>query len=87
MRSARAVGSSSTPTQWRGALERVAGSALAAGARVDGLCRSPLHGADGNVEFLLLLRPDPGAKEAGPELPEAVAAMIEGAVGDAAEVA
>ncbi len=95
------------PDQWRGALERVAGSALAAGARVDGLCRSPLHGADGNVEFLLLLRPDPDARSAGPDqsstghsstdhsstgrsstdLPDVVAAMIEGAVGDAAEVA
>ena len=86
------------PDQWRGALERVAASALAAGARVGGLCRSPLHGADGNVEFLLLLRPDPAAGErrvgerrvgdpAADELPDDVAAMIELAVDDPAEVA
>ncbi|MDQ2678884.1 MAG: TlyA family RNA methyltransferase [Actinomycetota bacterium] len=59
------------PAQWRGALERVTAAAVASGARVDGLCRSPLHGADGNVEFLLLLRPDRGAAEAGRDLTSA----------------
>lgn len=47
------------PAQWRSALERVVVAAEASGASVDGLCRSPIHGADGNVEFLLLLTPSP----------------------------
>ena len=68
------------PAQWRGALERVAAAAIAAGARVDGLCRSPLHGADGNVEFLLLLRPDRAAADpavAGAGLPDTVVDLID----------
>lgn len=67
------------PLQWRGAIERVSAAAIARGARVDGLCRSPLHGADGNVEFLLLLRPDPAAAAAGTEgeLPAATVRLID----------
>jgi len=53
------------PTEWAGAVERVARSAEAAGATVGALACSPLRGADGNVEFLLhLTRPPHGAPTA-----------------------
>ncbi len=69
------------PEQWRGALERVALAAHVDGAEVTGLCRSPIHGADGNVEFLMLLRrgPAPGGADIGEpgELPTATTELID----------
>ncbi|MFZ4519233.1 MAG: TlyA family RNA methyltransferase [Microthrixaceae bacterium] len=44
------------PAVRAGALRAVGGAALAAGASIMGVMTSPLRGADGNVEFLLLLR-------------------------------
>jgi 23S rRNA (cytidine1920-2'-O)/16S rRNA (cytidine1409-2'-O)-methyltransferase len=41
------------PAVWRAALARVVGAAAAAGASMMGVMPSPLHGADGNTEFLL----------------------------------
>lgn len=44
------------PEVWRGALERVGGAFEAAGATNMGSMVSPIHGAEGNTEFLLHLR-------------------------------
>lgn len=44
------------PAVWRRAIVGVVGAALDAGATTMGLMVSPLHGADGNTEFLLHLR-------------------------------
>ncbi len=44
------------PVGWRGAIESVAASAGGAGFQVVRAVRSPVTGADGNVEFLLHLR-------------------------------
>ena len=43
------------PQEWRGALERVARSAVQHGASVRGVVPSPIRGAEGNVEFLMAL--------------------------------
>ncbi len=46
------------PVVWRRAISDVVGAAHDAGASTMGLMVSPLHGADGNTEFLLHLRRD-----------------------------
>ncbi|HZN02198.1 MAG TPA: TlyA family RNA methyltransferase [Candidatus Polarisedimenticolia bacterium] len=53
------------PALHRGAVASVARSAAAAGYALLGGCRSPLPGAEGNVEFFLLLGPGPRAGAAG----------------------
>ncbi len=47
------------PGLWAGALEGVVSAFASAGAAVMGAMVSPLHGARGNVEFLLYLRAEP----------------------------
>ncbi len=51
----RGRGVISDPAVWRDALERVVRAATDAGASMMGVMPSPLHGADGNTEFLLHL--------------------------------
>ncbi|MFN3336116.1 MAG: TlyA family RNA methyltransferase [Thermomicrobium sp.] len=46
------------PAVHREVLERVIATALELGFSVEGLVRSPIRGAEGNIEFLLLLRRD-----------------------------
>ncbi|MCS7051449.1 MAG: TlyA family rRNA (cytidine-2'-O)-methyltransferase, partial [Thermomicrobium sp.] len=46
------------PAVHRQVLEQVIAGALDLGFGVEGLVRSPITGAEGNVEFLLLLRRD-----------------------------
>lgn len=55
----RGRGVISDPSEWSGAVRRVARSAEDAGAAVIGLMVSPLRGADGNLEFLLHLQRSP----------------------------
>lgn len=46
------------PHLWSEALERTVFAGLRSGASVEGMCVSPITGADGNVEFFLHLRRD-----------------------------
>jgi 23S rRNA (cytidine1920-2'-O)/16S rRNA (cytidine1409-2'-O)-methyltransferase len=68
------------PALWRGALEGVMGVFDQAGAAIMDLMVSPLHGADGNVEFLLHLRAG-GTPTASTT---ATAALVDAAIADAA---
>ncbi|HSI99120.1 MAG TPA: SAM-dependent methyltransferase, partial [Patescibacteria group bacterium] len=61
------------PETWRRVLEAVAGSAAGIGLHPWHVIRSPIAGADGNVEFLMELR-------AGDEAPPDLAAELEAAV-------
>ncbi len=54
------------PAVHREVLERIIATALELGFSVEGLVRSPIRGAEGNIEFLLLLRRD-GATSLDPE--------------------
>jgi 23S rRNA (cytidine1920-2'-O)/16S rRNA (cytidine1409-2'-O)-methyltransferase len=63
------------PQVHRDVLTGIPADAVAAGFGPAGLIRSPLTGADGNVEFLALLGPTPGVGEAA--WSELVAAMME----------
>ncbi len=66
------------PEVWERVLIEVTGALGELGAAIMGLMRSPLRGADGNVEFLL------HARTAQPATPPAhVAAMISGAIAEA----
>lgn len=67
------------PAQWAGAVRRVVRSAEIEGTTVGGLVVSPLRGADGNVEFLLLVHRRPGPPLGDAELAE----MIHSALDDA----
>ena len=49
------------PDLWRQALTDAIGALEAAGAAMMGVMASPLRGADGNAEFLVHLKPAPGA--------------------------
>jgi 23S rRNA (cytidine1920-2'-O)/16S rRNA (cytidine1409-2'-O)-methyltransferase len=51
----RARGVVRDPASWVGAVERAATAMAAAGAGAREVCRSPITGGDGNVEFLLHL--------------------------------
>lgn len=51
---------------WRRVLEEVAAALEELGAAIMGAMASPLTGADGNVEFLLHVRPGQGARPAAP---------------------
>ncbi|MEZ5268355.1 MAG: hypothetical protein R2789_07275 [Microthrixaceae bacterium] len=53
---ARGRGVVKEPSQWRYALERVSIAAASSAAIMDVMV-SPLRGAEGNTEFLMLLRP------------------------------
>jgi 23S rRNA (cytidine1920-2'-O)/16S rRNA (cytidine1409-2'-O)-methyltransferase len=64
------------PSLWRGALEAVMGAFDQGGAAIMDLMVSPLHGADGNVEFLLHLRM--GGTPTAP-----AAALVDAAIADA----
>jgi 23S rRNA (cytidine1920-2'-O)/16S rRNA (cytidine1409-2'-O)-methyltransferase len=64
------------PGLWRGALDAVMGAFAQGGAAIMDLMVSPLHGADGNVEFLLHLRVG-GTPTASPE------ALVDAALADA----
>lgn len=46
------------PHLWTQALERTVSAALGSGAVLQGVCASPIQGADGNVEFFIHLRRD-----------------------------
>ncbi len=48
------------PAAWSAVLEQVAGSAVEAGTSIMDVVVAPIRGADGNVEFLLVLRATPG---------------------------
>jgi 23S rRNA (cytidine1920-2'-O)/16S rRNA (cytidine1409-2'-O)-methyltransferase len=48
------------PDVWRRVLDRVASAAAGAGLHAHRAIRSPITGSDGNVEFLVDLRGDPG---------------------------
>jgi 23S rRNA (cytidine1920-2'-O)/16S rRNA (cytidine1409-2'-O)-methyltransferase len=50
---ARGRGVIRDPAVWRRVLEEVSGAVVATGATIMGAMRSPLTGADGNVEFLV----------------------------------
>lgn len=52
----RGRGVISDPEEWAGAVERVVAAFGEVGVALEGLVVSPLRGADGNVEFLALLR-------------------------------
>ena len=54
---ARGRGVVKEPSQWRYALERVSIAAQASSAAIMDVMVSPLRGAEGNTEFLMLLRP------------------------------
>ncbi len=54
------------PAVHREVLERIIATALELGFSVEGLVRSPIRGAEGNIEFLLLLRRD-GVTSLDPE--------------------
>ena len=58
----RGRGVVSDPEVWADVLERVGSAFVNRGAAIMGAMVSPLHGADGNVEFLLWLRADAGAR-------------------------
>lgn len=74
------------PAEWRGALERVAASASAAGAALHGVIPSPIRGAEGNQEFLLhLVRADAGLPDGTPG--EAVAVADAALLAQAVEAA
>jgi 23S rRNA (cytidine1920-2'-O)/16S rRNA (cytidine1409-2'-O)-methyltransferase len=77
------------PDVWRRVLESVASGCRRAGLRPEDAMASPLLGPAGNVEFLLLARGSPPAKQeavAAGEAPSgrtsAIASAIEGAVGE-----
>lgn len=89
---ARGRGVITDPALWRRAVTDVLDAAVAAGATIMGVMVSPLHGADGNTEFLVhLSRQDvaPGASsstsERAAELIEAAVVEAEAAMGSAAE--
>lgn len=48
------------PAVWRDVLVRTGGKAAALGYAVEGPCKSPIHGGDGNREFFYLFRPGEG---------------------------
>ncbi|MCC6226098.1 MAG: TlyA family RNA methyltransferase [Microthrixaceae bacterium] len=61
------------PEVWRSVLVAVLAAATDAGARIDDLAPSPLRGAEGNVEFLMLVhRLDPAAGNSGADFDEMV---------------
>ena len=68
------------PAAWSEVLEQVAGSAVAAGTSIMDVVVAPIRGADGNVEFLLVLR----GTEAPGHLGEVERIAIDRAVRDAA---
>jgi 23S rRNA (cytidine1920-2'-O)/16S rRNA (cytidine1409-2'-O)-methyltransferase len=86
---ARGRGVVTDPATWREVLARVIAAAAEAGGAMMGLMASPLRGADGNVEFLLHLRAEPGGPggwdagrgSPGPALP--VQAAIDTAIDEA----
>jgi 23S rRNA (cytidine1920-2'-O)/16S rRNA (cytidine1409-2'-O)-methyltransferase len=97
---ARGRGVITDPEVWRRAILEVVDAAARAGAAMMGVMVSPLHGADGNTEFLLHLRrehpvgPDAtgtettGVEAVGVELDAAaVEAAVDAAVRDAVDAA
>ncbi|MEA3055471.1 MAG: rRNA (cytidine1920-2-O)/16S rRNA (cytidine1409-2-O)-methyltransferase [Actinomycetota bacterium] len=48
------------PAVWRRVLDEVCSAVISGGATMMGAMVSPLRGADGNVEFLVLVEPRPG---------------------------
>jgi 23S rRNA (cytidine1920-2'-O)/16S rRNA (cytidine1409-2'-O)-methyltransferase len=56
------------PEVWRRCLHDVSEALGAAGAAMMGVMVSPLRGADGNVEFLVHLRPPPAGGSVGPRI-------------------
>ena len=75
---ARGRGVITDPDVWRRTIDEVVVAAGLAGASTMGVMVSPLHGADGNTEFLLHLR-RAGAEEPVPS-PTEVRAMVDAAV-------
>jgi 23S rRNA (cytidine1920-2'-O)/16S rRNA (cytidine1409-2'-O)-methyltransferase len=65
------------PAVWLRALEGVASAFAGSGAAIMGAMVSPLHGADGNVEFFLHARAHAQASDAGPDLGAVVASIAE----------
>ena len=80
---ARGRGVITDPEVWRRTVTDVVLAAGLAGAAMMGVMVSPLHGADGNTEFLVHLR-RAGAEDPVPP-PAEVASLIEAAVGAACE--
>lgn len=68
------------PAAWSAVLEQVAESAVEAGTSIMDVVVAPIRGADGNVEFLLVLRATPGPGRFGVD----ERAAIDRAVRDAA---
>lgn len=58
----------------RAVIEKIASHAVESGLRVRGICRSPLHGADGNIEFFARLsaKQDVESVEVGKEIERSV---------------
>lgn len=69
----RGRGVISDPAVWRAALDRGIAALRAAGADIMDAMVSPVRGADGNVEFLLLGRRGPASSAAGIDLDQLVA--------------
>ncbi|MGZ4705691.1 MAG: TlyA family RNA methyltransferase [Acidimicrobiales bacterium] len=74
---ARGRGIVTDPEVWRTVLDEVTSACEARGATIMGVMASPITGTDGNVEFLVHARLEPGV--AGPER----SALIEGALVEA----
>lgn len=68
------------PAEWARALERVSGAAARSDWTCVGAVTSPIRGAAGNVEFLVLLRPTPVVRHATPDVSRVLAAAVEAAV-------
>lgn len=72
------------PAVWRRTLLEVIGSALALGAAMIGVMASPLRGAEGNIEFFVMLRtPDPNGSDPGAHVAADVERIVDAALRDA----
>jgi 23S rRNA (cytidine1920-2'-O)/16S rRNA (cytidine1409-2'-O)-methyltransferase len=67
------------PAEWARALERVAGTAARCDWTCVGAVTSPIRGAAGNVEFLMLLRPTAVAERSMPEVRRVLEAAVDAA--------